>query len=416
MRLSYILILLFFYVTANSQIKEYEKLNELFDKGDFEKCILQAEKYSKKEPGELIPLIYLSKANFELYKKVEGKKKKGYLKNSLKTAQKIKKKDKKEVAINKYSSLLEEIHKETLKYANELYYDEKQKSSSKTYFDYLAKIYNDTLSQFYDFHPELRKKDDKTKGVNAWLADVNKKDKSGRKQGKWKKIYPNGVVAYEVYFKDDKPIGTHKRYHENGKLMAKLVFDEIGEWADAEMYDENESLIAKGKYQNQKKQGLWVLLKNDFKVGEVNYLDDKKHGVSKSYYPNGNVSEEKNWENGVENGVWRQYFSSGKTKLESRIEKGVRNSVYFTYHQNGQFEIKGRYKEDHMDGEWIYYDRKGKEIQRIKYEMGKTKQQSVLDEKENEAMKKLEENRHRLIDPAHYINNPNEYFKKKGIK
>jgi antitoxin component YwqK of YwqJK toxin-antitoxin module len=417
MRALSLFLIFFATITIKAQFKEYQKLDNLFNDKQFEKCIDQALKYYKKDSKELMPVLYCAKANYELFKTAEDNDKLSFLKQSLKYANKISRIDKKEEAKDRYADFMQELKKTTLEFANEIYYgEEKERDNSKILYDNLARVYNDTVPQFYEFHPELRKEVKKTVGINAQLENVNKVDKSGRKQGFWKKVYPNGVVAYEVYFKDDKPIGTHKRYHENGKLMATLVFDENGEWSDAELFNDKEQLIAKGKYKNKLKEGTWLFFKDNVKVAEETYLLGKRNGTSKTFYKNGNVSEEKNWENDVENGVWRQYYENGKTKLETRIDKGVRNSVYYTYHPNGQLEVRGKYKEDHMDGEWIYYDEKGVEIHRITYDMGKSDQQEEIDKKQSDALKKLEENKGRLKDPANYINNPNEYLKESGLR
>jgi len=416
MRVLVIFWILAINISVFGQVKEYQKLDKLFGEKQFEKCIVQALKYNKKDPKELIPVLHLTKANFKLYKQAGDKSKLSYLKKSLKYANKIARLDKKSEAKDKYSDFMSILHKATLDYASSIYYgDEKYKSKSKSLFDYVAKIYHDTVPQFYDFHPELRKKTTSV-GLNTQLEDVNKTDKNGLKQGFWKKVYPNGVVAYEVYFKDGKPTGTHKRYHENGKLMAEMTFDENGVWADARLFNDNEELVAEGKYKSKKRQGVWSFYKEKVKVANEIYNSGKKNGVSKTYYKNGKVSEEKNWVNDVENGVWRQYYIDGKTKLETRIEKGKRNSVYFTYHPNGQFEIKGRYKEDHMDDEWIYFDNKGEEVHRITYKMGKSDEREEMTKKQTEILKKLDENKGRLKDPAKFINNPNEYLKSSGLK
>ena len=417
MKVLAIFLFLLLNISVFGQFKEYDKLDKLFNEKQYEKCIDLALKYSKKEPKELMPVLYASRANFELFKLADGKTKLIRLKQGLKYANKIERFDKKKEANEKYADFMNELHKETLEFAGSIYYgDKKQKSTSKSLFDYVAKIYNDTTPQFYDFHPELRKKTSTTVGLNTQLEDVNKTDKNGQKQGFWKKVYPNGAVAYEVYFKDGKPIGTHKRYHENSKLMAELKFDEKGEWADAELFNDKAELVAKGKYQNQKRQGVWDFYMEKVKIAQETYDAGKKNGVSKTFYKNGKVSEEKNWENDIENGVWRQYFLDGETKLETRVENGKRNSVYYTFHPNGQFEIKGRYKNDHMDGEWIYYDTKGVEIYRVTYEEGKSDQRNELNEKQNEILKKLDQNKGRLKDPANFINNPNEYLKNSGLK
>lgn len=402
-------------IQSYSQFKEYKKLDELFNEKQFEKCIEQSLKYNKKEPKELVPILYCAKAYYELYKVADEKEKLNQLKQSMKYAAKISKIDKNEEAKEQYSSFMDDLHKTMLDYGSSLYYGE-NKDKSKPVFDYLVKIYLDTTQQYYDFHPEDRKNTTKGVGVNAVKEKVNQVDKNGLKQGLWKKVYPSGVLAYEVYFKDGKPTGIHKRYHENGKLMAQLSFDDKGEWADAKLYDDKGMLVAEGKYKDQKREGTWLFYYNGKKIVEEKYKDGLKNGISKAFFENGQVADERNWEMDVENGVWRQYYPSGKLKLETRVDKGVRNSVYYTYYENGRFEVQGHYKNDRMEGDWIYFDNGGKETKRIKYTNGIAENQEELDEEENKVLQKLEKNKDRLLDPADYINNPNEYLKKSGLR
>lgn len=410
-----LLISLIIGVQAYSQLTEYKKLDELFDGKEFEKCIEQSLKYNKKEPKELMPILYCAKAYYELYKTADEKDKLNQLKQSMKYASKISKIDKKEEAKDRYSAFMDDLHKTMLDFGSSLYYGD-SKDKSKPVFDYLVKIYSDTTQQYYDFHPEDRKKITSEVGINTASEKVNQIDENGRKQGFWKKVYPSGVLAYEVYFKDDKPIGVHKRYHENGKLMAQLSFDDKGEWADAKLYDDKGVLTAEGKYKNQKREGLWLFYYKGKKIIEETYKNGLKNGISKAFFENGQVADERNWEMDVENGVWRQYYPSGKLKLETRVDNGIRNSVYYTYYENGRFEVQGHYKNDRMEGEWVYFDNSGKEVKRVKYTDGIAENQEELDLEENEIFKKLEKNKERLLDPADYINNPNEYLKKSGLR
>lgn len=403
-----IFLLFLINISIFAQLKDYKKLRLAYDNKQYEKCVDLSAKYIKKSPKELMPIYYCSKANFELFNQNNSP---NYLKQSLKYVWKLTKTDKKQTNIELYADFKKKLHLKTKNVAYDIY--SKDKNKAKPYYDYLAKIYQDTLAQFYEFHPEYRKSISAKKGLNQNRMSVNKLDKSGKKQGFWTKKYKNGVVAYEVYFKDDKPVGTHKRYHQNGKLMAKLVFDDKGEWTDAELFNDKAMLIAKGKYKNKKKEGLWTLYKDSLVVGQENYTDDKKNGVSKTFYiTSGKIAEEKHWKNGLEDGMWRQYHQNGKLRLEAKIIKGVRNSTFIKYHDNGRVEIKGAYKNDKMNGVWIYYDRDGKEQNRTTYKDGKAENQKELDKKQKEYLDKLEQNKGRIVDPAKYINNPNEYFRK----
>ncbi len=124
---------------------------------------------------------------------------------------------------------------------------------------------------------------------------------------------------------------------------------------------------------------------------------------------------DKYWENGIENGVWRQYHENNKVKIEMRIENGKRNSVYYKYYQSGRFEIKGKYKDDSMHGTWEYYNKSGKLLKKIEYIDGVAENQKELDAEQDEYLRKLEENGKRLVDPANFINNPEEYMRRSGM-
>jgi len=54
----------------------------------------------------------------------------------------------------------------------------------------------------------------------------NQSDAKGLRQGKWLAKYPDGKTRYEGSFRDNKPVGEWKRYHENGKLKANLYYKE----------------------------------------------------------------------------------------------------------------------------------------------------------------------------------------------
>jgi len=414
-RIASILIAIIFSSALLAQSKEYKKMKSFLDKKEYEKCIESSLKSIKKEPKEIFPPLYASLAYFEQFKIADDKYKSKRLRNALKYAAKAKKNDKKGVVVPQYSEYYSELKESSLKYGDEIFYSE-DKDKSRFIYDYLVKIYEDTTTQYRDFHPESKKSVTSAIGLNTRTEKINQTDENELRQGFWTKKYPNGVLAYEVRFKDGKPIGDYKRYHENGKLNAYLIYDNTGEWADAKLYDEDGKIVAEGKYFGKLKDGLWIYSHDGNKVAEENFKMGKKEGVSKSFFNNGNVSEEKNWAGDIENGVWRQYYIDGKKRLETRIDNGVRNSVYYLYYTNGRLKIRGKYKNDRMDGKWTYYNEKGKVTKEIRYVKGVAENQNELDEKEQEVFKQFEENKKRLKDPKDYINNPYEYMKENGFK
>ena len=66
--------------------------------------------------------------------------------------------------------------------------------------------------------------------------------------------------------------------------MAVLSFDNKSEWADAKLYNDNEELIAEGKYKNKEREGTWIYFEKEKKMIEEIYTDGKKNGISRFYY------------------------------------------------------------------------------------------------------------------------------------
>ncbi|MCK4749060.1 MAG: hypothetical protein KAT15_18535 [Bacteroidales bacterium] len=65
-----------------------------------------------------------------------------------------------------------------------------------------------------------------TKGSSEVSPDTlwNQTDNQGRKQGHWKKSYPNGELMYRGFFRDDRPVGLMERFYDDGKLRAVLDY------------------------------------------------------------------------------------------------------------------------------------------------------------------------------------------------
>ena len=54
---------------------------------------------------------------------------------------------------------------------------------------------------------------------------------------------------------------------------------------------------------------------NGQKKGEDNYLNAKRHGVSKGWYENGTQKHEHNYTNNIKNGLFKKWFENGNIQL-----------------------------------------------------------------------------------------------------
>jgi len=80
------------------------------------------------------------------------------------------------------------------------------------------------------------------------------------------------------------------------------------------------------------------------------YKDGKQHGVSKGWWPNGNLKQVRYYKNGETVGKWTYIYINGKKKMEFNYKHGQRNGKWARWYENGQKNFEGYYKDDKRDG------------------------------------------------------------------
>lgn len=89
--------------------------------------------------------------------------------------------------------------------------------------------------------------------------------------------YPDGTLAYQKHFKNDKPNGEWQFWHSNGNVWSVGFYDNGQRVGTSRVYHENGQLFFEGEYINGKKDGEWVFFnekgvvetKTTFDMGEV---------------------------------------------------------------------------------------------------------------------------------------------------
>lgn len=110
--------------------------------------------------------------------------------------------------------------------------------------------------------------------------------------------------------------------------------------------------IEEGEYVNSKKQGLWKkYYPNEQLKSEITYKNNRPSGTYKLFYENGNVEEEGVWKNNRQTGKFKRYYQSGQVMQDfSFAENGKRNGEQLYYHENGQLEVKVNIVEGKEEG------------------------------------------------------------------
>lgn len=231
--------------------------------------------------------------------------------------------------------------------------------------------------------------------------NINRRDKKGMKQGRWKFFYPDGKVRTEGTYRDDKRNGYFKEYDEMGVLtdVSKFINDirqeEVPELAKLDVktdyyptgkvktvasykgdipegirreYAENGQVTASYTYRNGKiigegiiddegvKDGPWKEYYDDGQLrSEGNYRQGKKIGKWRYYHPNGNIEQEGNFNNlGNTDGNWVWYYDDKNLLREESFLNGQSEGVFTEYDEKGKVIIQGEYVEGLEEGLWKY--------------------------------------------------------------
>ena len=191
----------------------------------------------------------------------------------------------------------------------------------------------------------------------ATVVAQNVTDTKGRKQGPWSKKWESGAVRYTGQFKDDIPVGEFKHFDADAVLTTVQVHAGDGHVSRAEHFRTEGTLMAKGKYVDQKKDSTWNYYGTE---GGLNRIERYKNGVLEgeqiTYYPTGAVAEKQHFVKGVQHGESKSWFENGKFKSEATYVNGEPEGRMVFYFAKGPKEIEGQMVNGNRDGQWIYFN------------------------------------------------------------
>lgn len=168
----------------------------------------------------------------------------------------------------------------------------------------------------------------------------------GNKIGKWITFFENSKVKKEEVFEDISIISiSSKEYYPDGKIKSERVPLEE-DWAyNVTNYDSI--------------SGIKVLEEIQFLFKSHGDLILMKHGLSTTFYPNGEKEESYTYYNNIKHGPAKAWYSNGKIYWEGNFDNNNTDGEYKEWFENGQLQKKGIYKYDYKHGKWVYYNDDG---------------------------------------------------------
>jgi antitoxin component YwqK of YwqJK toxin-antitoxin module len=145
-----------------------------------------------------------------------------------------------------------------------------------------------------------------------------------------------------------------------------------------------ETKVEEGNYVDNRKDGLWKKYWPSGKLrSEVNYESGKPMGEYKLYYDNGKLEEHSNWTNSKNTGEFKRYYSNGNPQQHFVFaENGKRNGVQRYYHENGKLAMEVNIANGNESGLLKRYNTDGSLAEEKTFENGAVKQGTAKKYKE----------------------------------
>lgn len=114
----------------------------------------------------------------------------------------------------------------------------------------------------------------------------------------------------------------------------------------------DDSKVEEGNFLDNKKTGLWKAYFASGNVkNELTFVNNRPSGYAKMYYDNGKIEEEGLWENNKWVGQYKRYHENGNPAYEWNYNKdGKREGVQKYFHENGKIMIEGAWADGKESG------------------------------------------------------------------
>ncbi len=118
-------------------------------------------------------------------------------------------------------------------------------------------------------------------------------------------------------------------------------------------------------YSSCKKETQWLISEvysnGQAKIEQEYYLEgnDTVFIYQRILSVNGNLQIEGVLENGERHGMWKSYYPNGNVWSKTGFINGKSEGETITFYPNGQIRYTGFYSEGEKDGEWQWYDSTG---------------------------------------------------------
>jgi antitoxin component YwqK of YwqJK toxin-antitoxin module len=337
-------------------------------KNDLALCILDTAKYCKDERDFLKKKI----GGYEKLQKIILKFDEGNLK------------DKRKAEFEQYISLTKNVNssKEKLYLINKTISELKRKIND----EYSKKVFTPIKSAEYYMMDTL--KEGNAIIYNSSGTKIEEGNyKNNFKHGLWKYYSEESKLIEESEYENGKLNGIRRIYNSfytydgyNGNLVSEANYKN-GQLngVKKDFFKFEGTLYSTVEYLNDKKTGVSTFYdRQGKKTNEVTYLDDKKHGKELIYGRDGVLESEFVYVLDNKEGIFKEFYIDGNVEREGNYSKNMLNGIVKEYRNDGTLELEGNYTNDKKTGKFKYYRSNSQLAQEVTYVNGKEQGSNII--------------------------------------
>ena len=208
------------------------------------------------------------------------------------------------------------------------------------------------------------------------------------KEGKWLTYFGNGKPNKIATYKNGLIVGKYREYQSSGKIAVKANYIEINtngkfesvKHGEYQTFFNNGDVTSEGNYDRGKKTGMWIDYNTNGSLNkETFYKNDKIHGIKNTYTYAGKLELESQYYEEIEiegkkltnvyHGAKIIYGDNGMVKSKSFYNYGKKEGNWQTYYNNGKLSEDASYKNNLTVGKKITYDESGLKVLENSYEI-----------------------------------------------
>jgi len=196
----------------------------------------------------------------------------------------------------------------------------------------------------------------KSYGPNG-LLNTEGQFSHGDRTGTWKYYDFDGKLQHTVEYKYNKMEGKEIWYYKSGRSESEIQYKNDERNGPYNCFDPDGTLLYRLNFRDDHPISYTYLDKKDSLVPAIPLIGWS--GKIKAYFPNGSVSTEMEYKDGVIDGTLKLYHTNGKLRLEKHRDLGMLEGPFTEYYPNGQIASTGVYVHDDLHGLYKEFNNKG---------------------------------------------------------